>query len=348
MRTSALLLLAVLGSFGAKADDNVLTPAEKAEGWILLFDGKTLDGWTTNTGAASKTPVDTTLGALNPHGCGGYMLIHREMRGDFTLALDFKISPHCNSGVFIRTFPLTPRPGKDVGYNGIEVAIDDTKTAGFTDTGALYDLVRPSENAMKPVGAWNHLVVTCDGPIISVDVNGREVSRANLDAWTVPNRRPDGSPHKFDIAYKNHPRRGYIGLQDHGANCWYKNIKLLPPRPMFQNRGRRTLGDADPPQAAARGGRCRERTQGDERKSVGRSAARPSQALGVDLRARTVAVIGATEKFGSVGRTVFWNLVSNPFGGTVYPVNPKRTTSSACARIPPSAHSPNRSIWQSW
>jgi acetyltransferase len=37
-----------------------------------------------------------------------------------------------------------------------------------------------------------------------------------------------------------------------------------------------------------------------------------------------VAVIGATEKAGSVGRTVFWNLVSNPFGGTVFPVNPKR------------------------
>ena len=39
---------------------------------------------------------------------------------------------------------------------------------------------------------------------------------------------------------------------------------------------------------------------------------------------KTVAVIGATEKVGSVGRTVIWNLISSPFGGTVYPVNPKR------------------------
>src|ERR1700722_12355073 len=39
---------------------------------------------------------------------------------------------------------------------------------------------------------------------------------------------------------------------------------------------------------------------------------------------RSVAVIGATEKAGSVGRTILWNLISNPFGGTVYPVNPKR------------------------
>jgi hypothetical protein len=50
----------------------------------------------------------------------------------------------------------------------------------------------------------------------------------NLDEWTEAFRRPDGSTHKFDIAYRNHPRRGYIGLQDHGSDCWYKNIKLLP------------------------------------------------------------------------------------------------------------------------
>ena len=41
-------------------------------------------------------------------------------------------------------------------------------------------------------------------------------------------QRPDGTEHKFDIAYKNHPQRGYIGLQDHGSPCWFKNIKLKP------------------------------------------------------------------------------------------------------------------------
>ena len=42
------------------------------------------------------------------------------------------------------------------------------------------------------------------------------------------------------------------------------------------------------------------------------------------FKPQTVAVIGATEKEGSVGRTLLWNLISNPFGGTIYPVNPKR------------------------
>ena len=211
----------------ASAAENSLSPQEKADGWVLLFDGKSLEGWKTDRGAESKTPVDGD--AINPRKAGGYMLVHERVRGDFVLSLDFKISPGCNSGVFIRTFPLMPRPGKDVGFNGIEIAIDDTRTSGMHDTGAIYDLVKPSENAMNPAGEWNRMVVTCAGPKIAVEVNGKVVSRMNLDEWTEPNRRPDGSPHKFDIAYKNHPRQGYIGLQDHGSPCWFRNIKLRPP-----------------------------------------------------------------------------------------------------------------------
>ena len=52
-----------------------------------------------------------------------------------------------------------------------------------------------------------------------------------------------------------------------------------------------------------------------------RSERRPLDAI---FAPRTVAVVGATEKAGSVGRTILWNLISNPFGGTVYPVNPNR------------------------
>ncbi len=48
--------------------------------------------------------------------------------------------------------------------------------------------------------------------------------------------------------------------------------------------------------------------------------------LKVFFAPQTVAVIGATEKAGSVGRALFWNLISNPFGGTVFPVNPNRAS----------------------
>ncbi len=219
---ASLLLAAVT----ALAADNQLSPAERDDGWVLLFNGTNLDGWTTNKQEPSKRPVEDH--AINPHKCGGYMLIYNQPWSDFVLQLDFKISQACNSGVFLRTWPLEPRPGKDVGFNGIEVAIDDTTSAGYHDTGAIYDLVKPARNTMRPVGQWNHLQVTCDKNLIEVNVNGETVTRMDLDAWTSQNRRPDGTDHKFDIAYRDHPRRGYIGLQDHGGECWYKNIKLKP------------------------------------------------------------------------------------------------------------------------
>jgi hypothetical protein len=220
------IIVAILGIFAPAAfsADNVLTEKERKDGWILLFDGKTLDGWMTSSEKPSRRPVEH--GAINPHKCGGYMMIHKKTWDNFIFQCDFKIARDCNSGIFIRTWPLKPRPNKDVGFNGIEIQILDSKTAGFHDTGAIYDLVKPTKNAMKAAGEWNHIVITCDKNIILVELNGAKVNRMDLDEWKEPNKRPDGSSHKFDIAYKDHPRKGYIGLQDHGKDCWFKNIKI--------------------------------------------------------------------------------------------------------------------------
>jgi hypothetical protein len=226
---SLLIHAPVFGRSQNEPADNTLSSKEKETGWILLFDGKSLGGWQTSSSQPSKVPVEER--SINPHGCGGYMMIHEKTWSNYVLALDFKISKGCNSGIFIRTHPLTPRPGKDVGFNGLEVAIDDTKETSYYDSGAIYDLVKPSKNAMKPVGEWNHIVITCDGPKLSVELNGELVTRMDLEEWTTANRRPDGSEHKFDVAYKNHPRFGYIGLQDHGSPCWFKNIKIKPIKP---------------------------------------------------------------------------------------------------------------------
>ena len=227
MRFSLLLLIFLFAAgTAAIAADNVLTEKEKQDGWILLFDGQTTKGW--------MSPKEKLLpeshvqdGSLNPHPCD-YMLVYDKPLENYKLSLDFKISKKCNSGVFVRTFPLTPRPGKDVGFNGIEIAIDDTSTAGFHDTGAIYDLVKPTKNAMKPVGEWNQIQITSDRNRLEIELNGEKVNRIDFDEWPEPNKRPDGTMHKFDVAYKTHPRQGYIGLQDHGSDCWYKNIKLLP------------------------------------------------------------------------------------------------------------------------
>ena len=206
--------------------DNTLTEAEGRGGWLLLFDGKTFNGWMNSNGTTPRTSVQD--GALNPHKAGHYMLVHTQRWENFTLSLDFKISQGCNSGIFVRTASLTPRPGKDVGFNGIEIAIDDTTGAGYHDTGALYDLVKPAKNAMKPAGQWNHVEINCDRNRVVIVLNGKRVIDADLDQFVQPYLRPDGTMHKFDVAYRDHSRLGYIGLQDHGSPCWFKNIKLRP------------------------------------------------------------------------------------------------------------------------
>lgn len=218
--------MAILSAGPARAADNTLTESERRQGWRLLFDGRSTTGWMNSDGSAPRTLVED--GALNPHRAGHYMLVHTQQWADFLLTLDFKITNGCNSGVFLRTSSLTPRPGRDVGFNGLEIAIDDTAGAGYHDTGALYDLVKPVKNAMKPAGQWNHLEIACITNRIEVVLNGEAVMRADLDQFTTPKRRPDGTEHKFDEAFKAHARRGFIGLQDHGKPCWFKNIKLKP------------------------------------------------------------------------------------------------------------------------
>jgi len=209
-----------------RAADNELTQTEKQTGWILLFNGRSTKDWMTSEWQKCNRALDQ--GSINPDKCDTYMMTYERPWSNFVLALDFKISSQTNSGIFVRTSPLRALPGWDVGYNGIEIQILDSSTAGYYDTGAIYDLVKPTRNAMKPVGQWNHAEITCNNNLIDVVLNAEHVNHMDLDQWTRPYFRPDGSAHKFNIAFKYHARTGYIGLQKHGGNCWFKNIKLKP------------------------------------------------------------------------------------------------------------------------
>src|SRR5690349_16933959 len=185
---TGILVAVFVTSAQAESSLNSLTDKEKQEGWQLLFDGRSTKDWMTIKGAAVPNQ-HVQNGALNPHPCD-YMLVYDRPLENYILSLDFKITPKCNSGIFVRTFPLKPRTGKDIGYNGIEVAIDDTKSASYHDTGAIYDLVAPKRNAMKAVGEWNHIVITSDHNLLSVELNGERVSRMNFDEWPEANKRP--------------------------------------------------------------------------------------------------------------------------------------------------------------
>src|SRR5260370_40570800 len=116
-----IVIMASMLALSACAADNELTEQEKKDGWVLLFDGKTLNGWMTSSQKPSKRPVED--GRINPHKSGGYMMVHKKQWADFVLSLDFKISKECNSGVFVRTYALTSRRGKDGGVQRLEQQI---------------------------------------------------------------------------------------------------------------------------------------------------------------------------------------------------------------------------------
>ena len=202
-------MIAAATAFGASQTTHALFDGSSAQGWILC-----------NHKPLSKDHVQAD--GLNPHGTGSYLVVHEKTFEDFVLDFDYKLSKGCNSGVFIRTNDLD-----DPVNTGIEIALDDTTGHGMHDSGALYDLVAPSENAQKPAGEWNHMTVTARGPVIAVAINGKPVSTINLDQWQTAGKRPDGSKHKFkNVAIGKLPRRGYFGFQDHGSDCWYRNVTI--------------------------------------------------------------------------------------------------------------------------
>ena len=227
-RMLPLVAALLISSTTIWAQDNVLTVREKEAGWVLLFDGKSLDDWMNPDGSPSLRSIEQA--SINAYKSGGYMLVHKKQWSNFILKADFKIAAGCNSGIFLRTTPLTKKNGKSLGHNGIEFQIMDSDGAGYHDTGAIYDLVRPRQKAMRPVGEWNHVEISCHRYSVSAKLNGIEVSSIALDQFDKPFVRPDGTRHKCAFAWKDHPGEGYIGLQDHGADVWFKNIKIKPLR----------------------------------------------------------------------------------------------------------------------
>jgi hypothetical protein len=190
-----------------------------ADGWIALFDGKSLDAW--QKPSADKWKIED--GVLTwQKGCGN--LWTKEKFGDFVLDLEFKVGANANSGVFLRS----PEGEKNWLNGSIEIQICSpaTKKPGKHDTGAIYDCLAPSEAAEKPAGEWNRMVIAAKGNSIQVELNGKKIVDADLNQWTEAGKNPDGTKNKFKTAYKDMAKAGHLGLQDHGMPVWYRNIKI--------------------------------------------------------------------------------------------------------------------------
>jgi len=219
----ALLVMACFAGSAVHAAQNALTRGEKAAGWKLLFDGKTLKGWKA-TGNAEGWIVED--GAIANLAKGGGMLATVERFGNFVLSMEFKVEPHANSGVFFRWDDLG-----DPVQRGIEMQLLDSygvEKPGRHDCGAIYDCLAPTKNTCKPAGEWNKMVLTCRKNLIWLDMNGKRIIYMDLNRWSTPGVNPDGTKNKFRTAYKDMPREGHIGLQDHGRKVWFRSIKIRP------------------------------------------------------------------------------------------------------------------------
>ena len=155
---------------------------------------------------------------------GGGDLWTKQAYGDFTLDLEFMVDKKTNSGVFFRTGDI-----KDNVQTGIEMQVYDShgkKQVGKHDCGAIYDCLAPSRNMARPPGEWNRCTITCVESKVSVALNGEQVIDMDLNHWTEPGKNPDGSKNKYRDPFKDRPRTGHIGFQDHGKPVWYRNLRI--------------------------------------------------------------------------------------------------------------------------
>jgi hypothetical protein len=211
--------------------------AQKKE-WTSLFDGKTTSGWHTYgkdaVGEAWKV-VDGTL-MLDPSNKEGWQIkgggdiVSNESYGDFHLQLEWKISKNGNSGIifFVQD---EPKKYNYIWYTGPEMQVLDND--GHADgkiikhrAGNLYDLVAGVEGAVKPVGDWNLVDIINEKGTLTLKLNGITTVTTTIgdDAWRnlIKNSKfSKGESPDFGKVFT-----GHIGLQDHGNQVWYRNIRI--------------------------------------------------------------------------------------------------------------------------
>jgi hypothetical protein len=248
MKSKVLILLVsvlfVAGCGGGSKDKvalNSLTAEEKAQGWILMFDGKTSEGW---RGYNKEVfPADWIIedGALKLKGSGngeagaltGGDIVFGKKFSNFDLKIEWKISNGGNSGIFYLAQEI---PGKEIWRSAPELQVLDNDRHpdamlgkdGNRKAGSLYDLIPAKPQNTKPAGEWNSVeIVSYQGTIVHKQ-NGETILEYHL--WTpewnelVKNSKfPTYNPDWVNVA-----KEGFIGLQDHGNDVWYRNIKIRP------------------------------------------------------------------------------------------------------------------------
>ena len=197
--------------------DSETTAVASEDGFVPLFDGKTLAGW---QGALDGHQVVDGEIRSRP-GVGGNLLTTAEY-GDFELRFDFRLTPGANNGLGLRA-----PPEGDAAFEGIELQILDDghpKYAGLKPWqmhGSVYGVVAAERGCLKPVGEWNEERVTVRGSQLTVVVNGRKILAADLTAFRDGQPTPDGRKHPGLAREK-----GHVGFLGHGDEVHFRNIRI--------------------------------------------------------------------------------------------------------------------------
>ncbi len=205
--------------FFAIMEFGLLLGSAQSQEWKPLFNGKDLSGW--EHVGPGKFVLES--GWLKSEGGMGLLWYKREKIGNATLRVVYKTaSRDTNSGVYIRIPDKPTEPWMPVN-KGNEVQIFDPGN-DYHCTGVIYSFSKAMARPYKPVGEWNTMDITLDGPRTVVLLNGVKVTDYSQNDPEPP-KADEGEPDRG-----RRPDSGYIGLQNHDEKSviYFREVSLTP------------------------------------------------------------------------------------------------------------------------
>jgi hypothetical protein len=195
-----------------------LTPQEKAEGFVNLFNGRNLNGWVGNK--KDYVAEEGNIVIKPSEGSGGNLFTEKEY-GDFIFRFEFQLTPGANNGLGVRA----PLEG-DAAYTGMELQILDNTADIYANLkpyqyhGSVYGVIPAKRDFLKPVGEWNYEEVIFKGSKVKIILNGTVIIDGDIKEASK-NGTMDGKQHPGLLRDK-----GHIGFLGHGSLVKFRNIRI--------------------------------------------------------------------------------------------------------------------------
>lgn len=220
-----VLAMAIGLTAAAVAEENRLSKQEQTDGWQLLFNGKDMSQWRNFKSDTIKPQWVVENGTMTMKAKGGGDILTKKMYQNFELKLQWKIALAGNSGIFV----LADELGGAIYSHAPEVQILDNQRHSDNKvdshlSGSIYDMLASPSSAHKPAGEWNDVKIRLNDSHLEVWQNG--VSTASIVIGSTGWNNLVKSSKFATWKGFGEGKSGHIGLQDHGDQVWFKNIKI--------------------------------------------------------------------------------------------------------------------------